>query len=87
MSTDNKTTQIGYIVINEHQGAALSLLRKPNNCWKNLPKGGLLLICNREVSCFPSRRAARTAITRTKDYFKLYDDRQEEYTIRRLTAE
>lgn len=75
------TTTKGYIVVNETQGEATTLLLKSNSCWKNVPSGGVLLICHREVTVFPSRGTAMTAIRRTRKYLA---DRNEEYALRRL---
>lgn len=61
---------MSFIVINDTLGTATILLKKDNEAWTRVPRGGILLIDEKKATSFPSRKAANRAVERTLKYHK-----------------
>lgn len=90
MADDSNAEDAGYIVNEEMGGGPSVLLKRDNDVWKNIPRGGVLLSSTREVTIFHTRPAARAAIRRTMAWWhaqrRCQDWPDDAYTIRRVVA-
>ena len=78
---------IGYIVNCEMgAGGPMVLVKLSDRLWKDVPRGGVLLLDTQKVSVFPSRSAALDAIKRTESYRPHPEWPNDAYSIRRLVA-
>lgn len=79
---------IGYIVYDNITGNVVSLLKRDNKIWKNVPAEGVLLSDSREATVFLTRIEALTAIMRTIILGQLHGQNckweSDHYTLMRL---
>ena len=87
MTSPKKVPIAGYVVIDEMQGSPpLYLLTRANTEWPMIPRAGILLVDNGEITLFRNRRRARSAIARTIRYMSQHSlfARYPQYKIMRL---